>query len=141
MRYVETEKSVLAQAKHPNILNLISTFQTKHSFVFVTNYVDGGNLSQHLEKHRRFSLNDTRKLCAEILLGLEYLHQKDVIYGDLNPQNILLTSQRHIVLADFGLSWRKGQPINYRATPEYSSPEQMLGKHTCKPLDFWMFVV
>jgi len=53
---------------------------------------------------QRFADSDVQFYCAEIIVALEYLHKKEIIYRDLKPENILLTKQGHIKLADFGLS-------------------------------------
>ena len=67
-------------------------------------YEGGGTLFYHLNKQRRFTEREIAFYAAEIILALEYLHEKKIIYRDLKPENILLSQDGHIRLADFGLA-------------------------------------
>jgi serine/threonine protein kinase len=66
--------------------------------------MSGGELFFYLRKFIRFNEETTRFYAAEMLAGIEYLHQNNIIYRDLKPENILLDSIGHIKIADFGLS-------------------------------------
>ena len=81
------------------------------------------------------SEKDTQFYAAEVLLAIEHLHKRNVIYRDLKPENILLDSQGHIKITDFGLSkltLSNGQQAHSLCgTPEYLAPEVILsGKFT-----------
>ena len=67
-------------------------------------YEGGGTLFFHLNKKRRFNEQEIIFYAAEIILAIEYLHSKQIIYRDLKPENILLSQDGHIKLADFGLA-------------------------------------
>jgi serine/threonine protein kinase len=67
-------------------------------------YVIGGELFSHLRKAGRFTNEMTRFYASEILLAIEYLHAKDMIYRDLKPENLLLDSNGHIKITDFGFA-------------------------------------
>jgi serine/threonine protein kinase len=69
-------------------------------------YECGGTLFFHLKSKKRFKESEIVFYAAEIVLALEYLHEKNVIYRDLKPENILLSKDGHIKLSDFGLSKR-----------------------------------
>jgi serine/threonine protein kinase len=56
-------------------------------------YVSGGLLFFHLQKEKCFSNDRTRFYTAQIILGIEYLHQIGVIYRDLKPENLLLSAE------------------------------------------------
>jgi serine/threonine protein kinase len=66
--------------------------------------MSGGELFYYLRKYIRFTEDTARFYAAEILLAIEYLHSRNVIYRDLKPENILLDDKGHIKIADFGLS-------------------------------------
>ena len=64
----------------------------------------GGSLFYHLNRNKRFTEREVMFYAAEIVLALEYLHGKSILYRDLKPENILVSRTGHIKLADFGLS-------------------------------------
>jgi len=79
-------------------------FQSPDRFFFALDYVNGGDLYYHLKKKHRFNEKEARFYAAELILALDYLHEKGFIYRDLKPENILLDSEGHVKLTDFGLS-------------------------------------
>ena len=70
----------------------------------ILDYCSGGDLSKHLKLEKRFTEQKTKWYICEILLALQELHRRDIIYRDLKPDNIVLDSQGHCKLTDFGLS-------------------------------------
>jgi len=107
-------------------------------------FLNGGELFQHLRREGRFSENRTRFYAAEIILAIEFLHKNGVIYRDLKPENVLLDSEGHIKLTDFGLSKLGvvGNRTTYTfcGTPEYLAPEIIKGKGHGKAVDWWSLV-
>ena len=67
-------------------------FQTPEKLFFILDYAAGGNMSKALAKDKRFPEDRARMYLAEILLALEDLHKRDIIYRDLKPDNIVFNS-------------------------------------------------
>lgn len=87
-------------------LTRFTTFQDDRNLYMLLEYVIGGELFSHLRKAGRFTNDMTRFYAAEIVLAIEYLHSRDIIYRDLKPENLLLDSSGHIKITDFGFAKR-----------------------------------
>ena len=78
---------------------------------------------------------------AEVILAIEYLHDHDVLYMDLKPENVLIGHDGHIRLADFGLSVTcfKRNSVSYIfwGSPEYMCPEMLLKVGHNRTLDYY----
>jgi len=104
VKYAKTERDVLTYTNHPFIVGLKYAFQTPEKLFLLLDYAPGGNMSRSLQKDRRFTEDRARYYLAEILLSLEDLHKKDIIFRDLKPDNIVFDQDGHAMLTDFGLS-------------------------------------
>lgn len=100
----------------------------------------GGELFTYLRHHHTFFEDDARVWGAEILLALEYLHSMDLIYRDLKPENVLLSSQGHVKLTDFGLARDVNDELTAKTvagSPYYMAPEVLLMKGHDTQADWW----
>ena len=75
---------------------------------------------------------------SEIVLALEYLHLRGVAYRDLKPENLLIGSDGHLKITDFGFA-KKIEDRSYTlcGTPEYIAPEIILGQGHNHGVDWW----
>jgi len=140
IEHTMAERAVMMKLNHPFLMKLHFTYQTTDKLFYIMDYVNGGELFYHLEREGQFSLERTRFYIAELILALEYLHQNDVIYRDIKTENILLSSEGHIVLTDFGLSKELSQSMRTTTlcgTPVYLPPEMLLKQEYGKAVDFW----
>ncbi|CAI2372955.1 unnamed protein product [Moneuplotes crassus] len=134
------EREVLANIDHPFIIKLHTAFQSSEKLYFVLDFVNGGELYTHLTNEGIFSVEKAKFYAAEITLALECLHQNDIIYRDLKPQNILLDYQGHIKLVDFGLCKKlskKGLAYSILGSPDYIAPEILTEEGHDKCVDWW----
>lgn len=92
---------------HPFITTLITTFSDRDCLYMLLDYCPGGEIFSYLRKQKRFPENVARFYICEIVLILEFLHEKEgVAYRDLKPENILLDAKGHVKLVDFGFAKR-----------------------------------
>eukprot|EP00347_Sterkiella_histriomuscorum_P007156 403350050 len=137
----KAERQIMEKINHPFIVKLHYAFQTPKKLYFVMDFLNGGELFHHIKTEGRFSEARTQFYTAEIFLALECLHQNDIIYRDLKPENVLLDSEGHIKITDFGLSKQNviGNHNTYTfcGTPEYLAPEIIQGKGHNKSADWW----
>ena len=94
----------MSAVSHPFVVKLNYAFQTTNELFLILQYCPGGDLSEYLQIEKRFNEYKSRIYVCEILLALEELHRNDIIYRDLKPDNIVLDSNGHALLTDFGLS-------------------------------------
>jgi len=104
VRYALTERNLLSYIQHPYIVKMHYAFQTPTCLVMVLQYCPGGNLSALIRQEGSLPEAVARLYMAEVLLALEYLHCRKVLYRDLKPENVVLDDEKHALLTDFGLS-------------------------------------
>lgn len=124
-----SEKRVFLVAnkeRHPFLLNLHACFQTETRIYFVMEYIQGGDLMLHIQRGQ-FGTKRAQFYAAEVCLALKYFHENGVIYRDLKLDNILLTMDGHIKIADYGLCkeemWYGQTTSTFCGTPEFMAPE------------------
>ncbi|CAA93901.1 serine/threonine protein kinase S6K family Sck2 [Schizosaccharomyces pombe] len=139
------ERDILVQtsaADSPFIVALRFSFQTPKDLYLVTDYMAGGELFWHLQKSVRFPEERAKFYIAELLLALQALHKRGIVYRDLKPENILLDVQGHIALCDFGLSKANlsvgTTTRTFCGTTDYLAPEVILDEAGYDMMvDFW----
>ena len=137
---------MLQHLDHPFLVHLLYAFQTADKLYMVLEYMGGGELFHWLKEHRRFSEPRARLYTAEIGLGLGALHDLDIVYRDLKPENLLIDTEGHIRITDFGLSkdnvtgaGAEGGTKTFCGTPEYLAPEILENRGHGKAVDWWSF--
>jgi len=142
--HTKAERNIYQYLKSPFLTHLAYAFQTEFKLYLVLDYCAGGELFFWLQRHRRFSVNRVRLYAAEIVLGLQCLHDNDIVYRDLKPENLLLDSDGHLRLTDFGLSKEgitgagaQGGTKTFCGTPEYLAPELIQNRGHGKAVDWW----
>lgn len=124
-----TERYVLHDLRHPFLMSAHETWQDMRYIYFVMDFASGGDIFSKLQQGECFSEKRIQLYVAEIALAVDFLHSRNIIYRDMKAENVLIDSEGHIRLTDFGLS-KYTEPVDgaLRAytlcgTPEYLAPE------------------
>ena len=137
---VMKERAILANARHPLIVDFYSTCQDLEKLYLVMEFVQGGELLSLLNKRGRLTTAEMRFYAAEVTSVLSYLHSQGIVYRDLKPENVLIAQSGHIKLTDFGCAkkLRNGErTFTFCGTPEYLAPEMLnLSGHDIA-VDWW----
>jgi len=146
VKYVAQERDIMAAVslqRHPFILSLLRAFQTPQKLYMILEFATGGELRHRMFRFGgKFPADIVRFVSAELFLAIEYLHSVKVVHRDLKTENVLLDSQGHIKLCDFGLARRQlesGRFMSFVGTPEYLAPEIVTGAGHGKEADWWAF--
>ena len=145
VKYAMTERNVLSYIKHPFIVGLKYAFQTSSKLYLILDFCPGGSMSSQIAREKRFSETRARIYLSEILLAIEELHKRDIIYRDLKPDNIVLDEEGHALLTDFGLS-KEGVMDNQSAksfcgSVAYLAPEMLRRQGHGKAVDWYLLGV
>ena len=140
LRYAITECNVLKQSDCPFIIKLHYSFQTPDNLYMILDYCPIGDLSYQIQIGL-FEEDEAKFYIAELILAIEYLHKRDIIYRDLKPENILIDEDGHFKLADFGLAKENvtdNTPTKtFCGSLQYLTPEMLAKEGSTKSSDIY----
>lgn len=139
----QREARSIASMNHSNIIQIYDIGEEFGRLYIAMEYVDGGTLSKIL-KTASLSLEQKIKIAIQIADGLQHAHEHNIIHRDIKPDNILMTHDGVVKIADFGLV----RPFNYTepaltqanialGTPLYMSPEQITSHNITPSSDIY----
>ena len=142
------EAKILKKLDHPNIIKFKEVFlqrQPKPALNIVTEYADGGDLGQKIEKQKKLKvpLSEAQILdyITQICLALQHIHKKKIIHRDLKSGNIFLMKSGIVKVGDFGIAkglqstWEKAK--TFVGTPYFLSPEIINNQPYDNKSDIW----
>ena len=138
VEHMLSERAILSALDHPFIVKLRGTFQDELYLYMALEYICGGEFFTHLRKAGRFENLTAQFYAAQIVLIFEHLHEKDIIYRDLKPENLLLDQRGYLKITDFGFAKHvQFKTYTLCGTPEYIAPEVLLNQGHGKGVDWW----
>lgn len=139
---MKTECDILAENDHPFILYMVAVFETKTYVSMLTEILAGGELWSALRKLPVMLPREAARFyTASILIAVEALWDRNVVYRDLKPENVMLDQEGYVKIIDFGVSKKLGESESRTytvvGTPHYMAPEVFQGKGYGVEVDLW----
>lgn len=129
-----SEATAIANLKHPNIVQIYAAGEQDGILYFAMELVSGRNLkdilSENLVDGLPVNFDGILQVGTAIAAALDFAHSKGLLHGDVKPANVLITSDNHVYLTDFGLALDFREPaeaefLDDGGTPQYMAPERI----------------
>ncbi|XP_010805980.1 serine/threonine-protein kinase Nek1 isoform X4 [Bos indicus x Bos taurus] len=137
------EVAVLANMRHPNIVQYRESFEENGSLYIVMDYCEGGDLFKRINAQKGVLFQEDQILdwFVQICLALKHVHDRKILHRDIKSQNIFLTRDGTIQLGDFGIARVLNSTVELArtciGTPYYLSPEICENKPYNNKSDIW----
>ncbi|KAJ5091331.1 hypothetical protein NUU61_006201 [Penicillium alfredii] len=129
------EISILRDLSHPNIVRLHEMVETDRHIGIIMEYASGGELFDYILNNRYLKDNSARRLFAQLVSGVGYLHKKGIVHRDLKLENLLLDRNRNIIITDFGFAntFNPTDPLDEEIEYNLTNKEYVKRKRLDKP--------
>jgi serine/threonine-protein kinase len=138
----QREAEAASKVSHHNIVNLLDVGMDGDSRYLVMEYVQGKTLKEVIRQKGKLPYTTAAQIAIRILSALQHTHKNGIIHRDIKPQNILVQSEGHIKVADFGIArmansstLTKGESV--MGSVHYFSPEQAAGENVAETSDIY----
>jgi serine/threonine protein kinase len=127
------EARMVAALDHPNVVPLYAAGEEDGTVFIVTRWVEGTELGALIQRDGPLEPSRAARTAAQIAAALEVAHEQGLIHRDIKPSNVILTSEDHVYLTDFGLAKRAGTAVGLTrvdqmlGTVDYVAPEGIEG--------------
>ena len=136
----KAEAQSAAGLMHPNIVNVYDVGEEKRMYYFVMELVEGITLKHYIEKKIRLTAKEAVSIAIQVSMGIEAAHNNGIIHRDIKPQNIIISKEGKVKVADFGIA--KAATSNTvtshaMGSVHYTSPEQARGGYSDAKSDIY----
>ena len=130
-RRFKNEARAAGGLNHPNLVTVYDAGEDSGNLYLAMEFIEGSNLDELLRRQRRLSTEKATEIVGHVCAGLDFAHSKGIIHRDIKPANVMLGPHGMVKITDFGIA-RAGEVMTMTGqvvgTPNYMSPEQVLGK-------------
>jgi eukaryotic-like serine/threonine-protein kinase len=135
------EAQLAAGLRHPNIVNIYDIGGRSGLLWYTMELIDGPSLAQLVERDGPLPLDKTLRLLREALSALAHAHGSGLVHRDIKPENMLIDRTGSVQITDFGLALalrgKYGGATSQSGTPQFASPEQLLGERVDQRSDLY----
>ncbi|HEX3276193.1 MAG TPA: serine/threonine-protein kinase [Gemmatimonadales bacterium] len=135
------EAQLAARLSHPNIVNIFDIAGRFGLIWYTMELIDGPSLAQLVEREGPLPMDRVVRLLREALSALAHAHGSGLVHRDIKPENILIDPTGSVQITDFGLALalrgKYGGATSQSGTPQFASPEQLLGERVDQRSDLY----
>ena len=135
------EAQLAARLSHPNIVNIYDSAGRFGLIWYTMELIDGPSLAQLVERNGPLPMAQVLRLLRESLSALAHAHGFGLVHRDIKPENILIDPAGSVQITDFGLALalrgKYGGATSQSGTPQFASPEQLLGERVDQRSDLY----
>jgi serine/threonine-protein kinase len=135
------EAQLAARLSHPNIVNIYDIAGRSGLIWYTMELIEGPSLAQLVEREGPLSLEQVLRLLREALSALAHAHGSGLVHRDIKPENMLIDLSGSLQITDFGLALalrgKFGGATSQSGTPQFASPEQLLGERVDQRSDLY----
>jgi len=135
-----SEAQAAAGLMHPNIVNVYDVGEDGGVYFIVMELVEGITLKHYIEKKARLTYKEAVSIAIQVSLGIESAHNNHIIHRDIKPQNIIISHEGKVKVADFGIAKAATSNTitsNVMGSVHYASPEQARGGYSDEKSDIY----
>ena len=137
-KQIQLEKNILLKIDNPFIVKLVKCLEDNNNIYFLMEYLKGKELFDIIRDIGLLTKEQTNFYVASMLIAINYLHTRKIIYRDLKPENIIVERNGYIKLIDFGTAKEiEDRTKTIIGTPHYMAPETIMGGGYSFQVDFW----
>jgi len=145
-KFMPRELDIIKKLDHDNVIRLKSVFEFESRVFIFMELADNGDLLSYIKRHGSQSNVDAKRLFGDICSGISYCHSIDIVHRDLKCENLLMTKDNRVKVADFGFARYCTDPTTgrrvlsrtYCGSAAYAAPEILKGNpYNPKMYDVW----